>query len=94
MGFDGEQLEDFLRRLEQLVTDRPSLAESIASVFPAERCFDFADAADFESKARDVRTPSCWSETIKWACRDRTQHARGLPPASLAGHPLTVSTGP
>jgi tRNA(Ser,Leu) C12 N-acetylase TAN1 len=48
------EMESFLPRLERLVAEYPSLAESIASVFPAERCFDFSDAADFESKARDA----------------------------------------
>jgi tRNA(Ser,Leu) C12 N-acetylase TAN1 len=52
LAMNVDELETFLRRLEQLVADRPSLAESIASVFPAERCFDFSDAVEFESKAR------------------------------------------
>ena len=52
MNVDG--LETFLTRLERLLADHPSFAESIASVFPAERCFDFSDAADFESKAREA----------------------------------------
>jgi tRNA(Ser,Leu) C12 N-acetylase TAN1 len=52
MNVDG--LEDFVIRLERLMADHPSLAESIASIFPAERCFEFSDAADFESKAREA----------------------------------------
>jgi tRNA(Ser,Leu) C12 N-acetylase TAN1 len=49
--------ESFLPRLEQLVGDRPGLADSIASVFRAERCFDFSDVADFEAKAREAALP-------------------------------------
>jgi tRNA(Ser,Leu) C12 N-acetylase TAN1 len=48
------EMESFLPRLERLVAEYPSLAESIASVFPAERCFGFSDTADFESKVRDA----------------------------------------
>jgi len=54
LAMNVDEVESFLPRLERLAADHPSLAESIASVFRAERCFDFSDAADFESKARDA----------------------------------------
>jgi hypothetical protein len=54
LALNIDQPESFLERLERLLADRPHLAGSIASVFPAEKCFDFSDTADFESKAREV----------------------------------------
>jgi tRNA(Ser,Leu) C12 N-acetylase TAN1 len=54
LAMNVEELQSFLPRLERLVADDPGLRESLASVFPAERCFDFSDAADFEAKAREA----------------------------------------
>lgn len=44
----------FLDQLERLVAEHPDVVESVAYVFPAERCFDFSSTAEFESKAREA----------------------------------------
>ncbi|RPI56695.1 MAG: hypothetical protein EHM55_04455 [Acidobacteria bacterium] len=54
LAMNADQPETFLERLERLLPDHPELAESIASIFTAERCFDFSDTSEFESKAREV----------------------------------------
>jgi len=41
-------------RLERLLVEDPRAVESLAYVFPAERCFDFASPAEFASKAREA----------------------------------------
>ena len=46
--------ERFVDRLERLFADHPRAVESVAHVFPAQRCFDFSSPAEFESKAREV----------------------------------------
>lgn len=54
LAMNVDEPEHFLERLERLLADQPDLAESIASVFPAEQCFDFSNTAEFESKAREA----------------------------------------
>ena len=49
-----DEPEGFLDRLERLIAERPGVVESLAHVFPAERCFDFSSPAEFESKAREA----------------------------------------
>jgi tRNA(Ser,Leu) C12 N-acetylase TAN1 len=44
----------FVERLDGLLAERPNLADAIASVFAAERCFDFANTAEFEARVRDA----------------------------------------
>lgn len=75
LALNVDELESFLPRLDRLVADHPSLAESIASVFPADRCFDFADAADFESKARDAAL--AWASQLAGKSFHVRVHRRG-----------------
>ena len=46
---DPQHLVD---RLERLFAEHPGAVESVAHIFPAERCFEFSSPAEFESKAR------------------------------------------
>jgi tRNA(Ser,Leu) C12 N-acetylase TAN1 len=48
---DPAQLVD---RLERLFAEHPGAVESVAHIFPAERCFEFSSPAEFESKAREA----------------------------------------
>jgi len=41
-------------RLDRLFAEDPRVVESVAHVFPAERCFEFSSPAEFESKAREA----------------------------------------
>jgi len=54
LAMNVDEPQTFLERLERLVSDQPHLAESIASIFCAERCFDFSDTSEFEAKAREA----------------------------------------
>jgi tRNA(Ser,Leu) C12 N-acetylase TAN1 len=67
--------EDFLARLEQLFAGHPDLSESIASVFPAEQCFDFSDASEFARKARDAVLP--WAPRLAGRSFHVRLHRRG-----------------
>ena len=49
-----DEPEGFLERLERLFAEHPRVVESVASIFAAERSFDFSSTAEFESKAREA----------------------------------------
>ena len=46
--------EHLIDRLERLVAEHPGAVESVAHIFPAERCFKFSSPTEFESKAREA----------------------------------------
>jgi tRNA(Ser,Leu) C12 N-acetylase TAN1 len=48
-----DEPDRLLARIEELLAGQPRAAASIAHVFPAEKCFEFSSAAEFESKARE-----------------------------------------
>lgn len=49
-----DEPEAFLDRLERLIAEHPDVVQSLAHVFPAERCFDFSSTAELQSKAREA----------------------------------------
>lgn len=64
---DPEHLVD---RVERLFAEHPGAVESVAHIFPAERCFKFSSPAEFEAKAREA--------AVAWVPRlaGRTFHVR------------------
>jgi tRNA(Ser,Leu) C12 N-acetylase TAN1 len=64
---DPEHLVD---RLERLFAEHPGAVESVARIFPAERCFEFSSPAEFEAKAREA--------AVAWVPRlaGKTLHVR------------------
>jgi tRNA(Ser,Leu) C12 N-acetylase TAN1 len=64
---DPEHLVD---RVERLFAEHPGTVESVAHVFPAERCFEFSSPAEFEAKAREA--------AVAWVPRlaGKTLHVR------------------
>jgi hypothetical protein len=60
-------------RLERLFAEHPGALESVAHIFPAERCFEFSSPAEFESKAREVAL--AWAARLAGKTRHGTAHA-------------------
>lgn len=57
-----ENPQAFLDWFAGLLRDVPEIAESVSRVVPGVEAFDFADAADFEAKARAVALG--WSDRL------------------------------
>ena len=53
-AIEVDEPKAFLDRLERLIDEHPDVVQSLAHVFPAERCFDFSSTAEFESKAQEA----------------------------------------
>src|ERR1035437_10399754 len=74
-----DEPEGFLDRLERLIAEHPDVVESVAYVFPTERCFDFSSTAEFESKAREAAlawVPKLAGKTLHVPVHRRGRKAR------------------
>jgi len=70
-----EEPTRFVEGLEHLVTEHPQLADAVAHVFPAERCFDFSSRAEFEAKARETALE--WTPRLAGGTFHVRVHRRG-----------------
>jgi tRNA(Ser,Leu) C12 N-acetylase TAN1 len=62
-------------RIDHLIAEHPQAVPSLAHVFPAERCFDFSNPAEFESKARE--TALAWVPQLAGKTFHVRVHRRG-----------------
>jgi tRNA(Ser,Leu) C12 N-acetylase TAN1 len=71
-----DEPERFLDSVDRLVAAHPGVVTSVAHVFPAERCFDFASTAEFEAKAREGAL--AWAPRLAGKTFHVRIHRRGL----------------
>jgi tRNA(Ser,Leu) C12 N-acetylase TAN1 len=68
--------EGFLAEIGKAAEDTPGIFNILSHVVPAQRTFDFSNAAEFEAKARDVAI--LWAPMLKGKSFHVRLHRRGF----------------